>query len=355
MLRENKRWWHRFTQKDPLGAEKLCYDDVSIRPQFSRVKSRKETDLSQNLSSNLYLNLPIISANMKTVTGSKMAAKVSKFGGLSLLHRFCTAEENRRMWDETIAAGGSWCRVGCSLGLGPEELKRVKILRAAGCNIWCIDVAHGANQEVVNQATSLRKIVGPSETIIVGCFATKDSIYAFEKAYGSKHKLPDLYRVGISNGSICVTAKKTGVGVPQFSAVLECAREFPVIADGGCRTPGDIAKALGAGAEAVMIGGMLAGTQEAEGSRDGWYVYEGSAATGYAQGHKTSEGVEFKVEGSKGPVDLILKDIEGGLRSSLSYSNAFRLDEFRKNVKFDRVSTNSVVEAGAHYSKIANQ
>jgi len=171
----------------------------------------------------------------------------------------------------------------------------------------------------------------------------------------------------IVHNSTCTTRVKTGVGVSQLSAILDCSHNtsFPIIADGGMRTPGDISKALAAGAKAVMLGGMLAGTNETPGSFleknsfesavlggpwDKFKKYKGSASEGYGNGWKTSEGVEFLVP-SKGPVEVILKDIEGGLRSAFTYTGSSNITQFRNNAKLILVSQSTIIENGPHGAK----
>jgi IMP dehydrogenase len=203
--------------------------------------------------------------------------------------------------------------------------------------------------------------------IIVGNFANVNSTYIFAEELGY---WPDAIKVGVGPGSACTTRIKTGVGTPQLSAILQHAScPTQIIADGGCRNPGDIVKALAAGAHAVMLGGMLAGTDETPGEilgikafwdndkeknvREGYKQYRGSAskesyaAQGKDQAYITAEGESFTVP-YKGPVKDILQDIEGGLRSALTYVGASNLEELRRNATFVEVSSNTVMENGAH-------
>jgi len=364
----------------------VTFDDILIKPKFSKLSSRKYVDLTTDLGKEIKLSLPVISANMSTITGPKMAHAMSKAGGMGIFHRFMTIEENITAWTD----GPFDC--GVSIGVVDSEKERAEALIDAGANIICVDVAHGAQQSVVDQVKWLRSKYKDNIFIIVGNFATPQTIKAFGDAVGITDS-PDIYKVGIGPGSVCTTRIKTGVGVPQLSAILSCAAEFPIIADGGMKTPGDIAKALAGGAKAVMLGGMLAGTKEAPGEEiigeaqvisyeeakkkakrdnikdfskvsisngyffsDGFYafninpeykIYKGSAANGYGNGWKTSEGVEIKVP-YKGPVEPILKDIEGGLRSSFTYTGASNLNEFQNNAELIIVSPSTRIENKAH-------
>lgn len=332
----------------------LTFDDVLILPQFSHINSRKDVDLSTNLGP-IALRLPIVSSNMSTITEEDMAIAMDKAGGLGILHRFCTIEDNIKMFNKVydLKLG---IRKGISIGVGSNEFERAEALIHAGANIICIDVAHGAQMSVVKQYDQLRDKYGDDIVVIVGNFATRKSIQDF-KSNSSQNDWsgPDVFKVGIGPGSVCTTRIKTGIGVPQLSAIMDCASEYPVMADGGCRNPSDIAKALAAGAKTIMIGGMLAGTNETPGELFN-KKYSGSAYKEVYNGDSTSEGIVTKVN-NKGPVNVILNDIEGGLRSALTYTNSKTLKEFRSNAKFLEISSNTVIENNPHilYNKVNNE
>lgn len=320
------------------------FDDVLIKPKFSEMQSRKIVNLRSNISQYVSLELPVISANMATLTGLRMAEAMAKGGGLGILHRFMDFENNIH---EFKALEYQQLGCGVSIGLGPIEQNRANALIEVGAKIICIDVAHGATQMVVNQYRYLRDKYGSKIVIIVGNFADAVSLLDFLNRCGDSDSWPDAIKIGIGPGSVCTTRVKTGIGVPQLSAIIQCTRAVDgntyIIADGGMRNPGDIAKAIAAGANAVMLGGMLAGTNESAGGT----TYRGSAANGYGEGWKTAEGVEAVVS-PKGPVSCILKDIEGGLRSALTYTGSRNLEEFRQNAKFIRVSSSTKYESMAH-------
>ncbi len=320
---------------------RLTFNDVLIEPRFSELETRREVDVSTTLG-DLALPLPMVSANMATITEVDMARRISELGGLALLHRFDPVDENVSMYRAAVANNDFAERVGVSIGIKPEEQERAEALHAEGARIFCVDVAHGAQINTVNQARWLRKTFGEDLVLIVGNFATSETIRAFEQHMDGLRV--DAWKVGIGPGAACSTRIKTGVGVPQLSAVMDCARDHVVIADGGCRAPGDVCKALAAGARAVMLGYMLAGTNETPGGvQDGCKVYAGSASAGYASGWKTSEGVVMRVP-CRGPVEPIVRDIEGGLRSAMTYVGAASLGEFRERARFVEVSGATVVE-----------
>ena len=350
----------------------FTFDDVLIVPKFSDIRSRKDVDISTNPAALPYLRLPIISSNMDTVTGPEMAKAMAANGGIGCLHRFCTIEENVKTFlDSRYGGMGAINTPLVSIGLGKKELERAEALRDAGAFSFVIDVANGANTYVVEQVKELRKIVGHQRHIIVGNFATSESI----KDFLWHEKNVDGVKIGIGNGSACTTRLKSGVGIPQLSAIIDVSTRLKnvgltIVADGGMRNPSDIAKALGAGVHAVMLGGMLAGTDESPGevigepgaideirnfgsSRRLWKKYRGSAskesyvAQGKDDSWRTAEGESFMVP-YKGPVRDILQDIEGGLRGSFSSVGARNMKEFHKLCEFAHVSPSTVRENSAH-------
>lgn len=347
---------------------KLTFDDVLIEPSFNTISSRKDVDISTNIM-NMDLKLPVISANMDTVTDGKMALAMHENGGVGCIHRFMSIEDQQSMmW-------GMVHNVIISVGISDYEFKRAKTMYEMGYKRFCIDVAHGASIDVCLMLDRLHYEFKDDDVyIMVGNFATGKSLLNFIEC---AEFMPDAVKVGIGPGSACTTRIKTGCGYPQLSAiqdVVEMAKDMDiaVVADGGLRTPGDIAKALAAGADAVMLGGMLSGTDETPGevlglptdtqhglavSVNGPYkIYRGSASKesyedqGKDQSWRTAEGEAFTVP-YKGPVKNILQDIEGGLRSAFTYVGAKNLKEFQENANFVRISPSTVMENGAHGKK----
>lgn len=335
-------------------TEYLTFDDVLIAPSFSNLRSRKDVDLSS-----MELSLPIISSNMDTITGEQMAIAMGKAGGMGVLHRFWSIEDNVKAF---VNANIEAPNVGVSIGISDEEKQRAEALIDAGAKLVFIDVAHGAQVAVAEQVKFLREKYSSNIEIIAGNFATGDSIRHFCLELNDTNLFPDAFKVGIGPGSVCTTRIKTGVGVPQLYAIMSCANlGMTIVADGGMRNSGDIAKALAAGATSVMLGGMLAGTKETpgeiiypEGEKAGPIkVYRGSASKeSYVDQNKiaewrSAEGVYTTVP-ARGSVVEVLQDIEGGLRSAFTYVGASNLKEFQENATFIKISNSSLKENSAH-------
>ena len=463
------------------------FDDVLLIPQRSRISSRKDTNLQSNLTKNIRLNIPIISANMDTVTESSMAIKIASLGGIGIIHRFMTIDEQisevlsvkrsegivieqpitigkegtvgqvkelmslhkiggiivkdnsnkllgivtKRdlffeyddaksvqdvMTNDLITApegtslddaktifinnkieklpivnssgelvglitskdiykrdkfpisskdGKGRLMVGAAIGVRDEDIERAVKLTEAGADTIVIDIAHGHSDHTINMLSKIKDKIGKTD-IIVGNVATGE---------GTKDLIDagaDAVKVGVGSGSICITRIVTGAGVPQLSAILDCvsiANEYkvPIIADGGIRNSGDITKAIAAGASTVMIGSMLAGTDESPGiivSRpNGRYkMTRGMASLGAAVDRRIKEtksmdeeemleyvpeGVEALVQ-YRGQASEVIGKLVGGLRSGLSYCNSKDISELQKNRKFIKITGAGKAESGAH-------
>ena len=326
---------------------KLSFDDVTIVPQFTTVPSRGDERLNPY---DVMGKLPIISSNMDSVTNASMARAMNFHNAHAALHRFCPIDENVAMFRN------SPLDTFVSIGVGEKELERAKALYAAGATKFIIDVAHGASIIVAEQTKLVREIIGPYSYLVVGNFATAKSINTFMKYAGVK---VDAVKVGIGGGSACTTRVVTGCGLPTLSSVLDCALQpIPIIADGGCRTSGDIVKALVAGADFVMLGGMLAGCIESAGelvkNELGHFKrYRGSAsAESYAVQNKEApwrapEGEAFDTPVSA-PVKDVLQTIEGGIRSAMGFVNAYNLQQLRANSELSIMTTAGAIESRAH-------
>jgi IMP dehydrogenase len=483
--------YHIEVEEIPLA---LAYDDVLLVPRRTTVSSRREVDTSTRLSRNISLMIPVVSANMDTVTESNMAIEMARQGGIGIIHRFmpveAEAEEVKRVKraeslviakpfaigpDETVESaralmerrdvsglvvideqgklvglvsardvrfvrnpdlfvhdvmtprhklvtapadvsveeaqelfnahkveklplvddgsvvgmitardlsqkggrpGGAKDKrgrllVGAAIGTHGDALERAGALLEAGADVLVVDVAHGHADAVIAVVKTLKER-WPEAEVIAGNVATAEGAIDLIEAG------VDAVKVGVGPGSTCTTRIVTGAGVPQFSAVLECARvcrerDVPLIADGGIKASGDITKALAAGAHSVMIGSLLAGTDESPGqviTRRGarFKTYRGMASLSAAAARRrrerelsdfknqeddewlsqvVPEGVEAMVP-YRGSVREIIFGLVGGLRSGMSYSNAHTLEELHRNARFVRITPAGVRESGAH-------
>ena len=469
--------------------EGLTFDDVLLVPKFSDITSRSQTDLSTRLSRNIKLNIPLISANMDTVTESTMAVTMARQGGIGIIHRFLTIQEQANQvlkvkrsgsvmienpylvsQDETIstaldimtekevsgllvvdsesklvgilterdvlfesldstklvkelmtkdvitskpsinvdeakdilknnrieklplidddqkihglyttqdilntenypiASHDSKGRplVGAAVGVKGDFLERTEALLEAGTDAIVVDIAHGHSENAISTVKNIKKAF-PNCELIAGNVATAQGTEDLIKAG------VDAVKVGVGSGSICITRVITGSGVPQLTAVLDCAEigkkyDIPIISDGGTRTSGDATKALAAGASSVMLGSMLGGTDESPGStisKNGkrYKIYRGMASLAAARGRKSketglvdlgddlndyvAEGVEAFVP-YKGSLTDILTQITGGIRSGLSYCGGHTIQQMQENAEFIKMSGAGFAESKPH-------
>jgi IMP dehydrogenase len=318
----------------------LTYDDISLIPtEISQIKSRTETSTSCSFLG-LNLSLPIISSPMDSVTGIEMAKTLSSLGCLGILNRFDSS------LDEVISNpqnGNSVKVVSVALNSSNDILQKI----AERGFMVCIDTANANNQEVLNKTKEIKKSFGLK--VIVGNIAHGASLQKLEDAGA------DAVRVGIGSGSVCTTSIQTGIGIGQVSSLLNVlfARDkhnlnIRIIADGGVKSSGDVSKALALGADAVMLGRMLAGTRETPGevikyNGQLWKKYRGSASFGVKMRNEFIEGEETMI-GYKGTVKNVIDSISDGLRSSMSYMNCRNLTEFQKTETFAVLSNSSYLE-----------
>ena len=469
--------------------EGVTFDDVLLVPKFSDITSRTQTDLSTKLSKNITLNIPLISANMDTVTESTMAVTMARQGGIGIIHRFLTIQEQANQvlkvkrsgsvmienpyqisQDETISTAldimsekevsgllvvdsesklvgilterdvlfesldstklvkelmtkdiitskpginvdeakdilknnrieklplvdddqkihGLYTTqdilntenypiashdtkgrplVGAAVGVKGDFLERTEALLEAGTDAIVVDIAHGHSENAISTVKNIKKAF-PNCELIAGNVATAQGTEDLIKAG------VDAVKVGVGSGSICITRVITGSGVPQLTAVLDCAEigkkyDIPIISDGGTRTSGDATKALAAGASSVMLGSMLGGTDESPGStisKNGkrYKIYRGMASLAAARGRKSketglidlgddlndyvAEGVEAFVP-YKGSVTDILTQITGGIRSGLSYCGGHTIEQMQENAEFIKMSGAGFAESKPH-------
>ena len=469
--------------------EGLTFDDVLLVPKFSDISSRSQTDLSTKLSRNISLNIPLISANMDTVTEAPMAVVMAREGGIGIIHRFLTIEEevnqvlkvkrsgsvmienpytiqpeqtiqnafnlmnekgvsgllvtntdstlagilterdvlfessnssklvmelmtkdvitahvgidmeqaklvlkNNRieklpLIDENNHVKGLITSqdiadlekypdaskdkkgrplVGAAVGVKGDFMERTEALIEAGTDVLVVDIAHGHSENAINTIKNIKKAF-PDCELIAGNVATSKGTEDLIKAG------VDAVKVGVGSGSICITRVITGSGVPQLTAVLDCAKigkkhNIPIISDGGTRTSGDATKALAAGASSIMVGSILGGTDESPGStitKNGkrFKIYRGMASLGASIGRKSketgtldltedlndyvAEGVEAMVP-YKGSVTDLIVQITGGIRSGLSYCGAHNIKQMHENAEFIKMSGAGFAESQPH-------
>ena len=396
----------------------LTYDDVNITPRYSELKSRDDVKLNTRFTKNTELTIPIVASPMDTVTELDMAKEMLDWGGVGVIHRFKSIEKQSRMmrslhyeWDryfEPIPGIGDgrertienewqewwdsikhwnspptksdwddlkerfywadslihdekiWSKrpLCAAIGVTGDYKERAQELVKNGCNVLLIDVAHGHHVLVKNAIEELKNEFGTNVEVIGGSIATK------EAAKDLCEWGVDGIRVGIGNGSLCETRIRTGVGLPQVSVLFDVCSVadsygIPCIADGGIRYVGDISKAIGAGADSVMLGSLLAGTKETPGDTHKvgewpneklYKKYRGSASLDSKSDRGESNNVEgnSKIIPYKGKVKRIISDIRDGLSSAFSYVGASDVLDFQSKCEFVRVTQAGTIEAKPH-------
>ena len=339
--------------------ETLSFDDVLLVPRYSNILSRSEVDTRTVLSNNkktFSLSIPIFSANMDTVTESEMAIVMAKMGGLGIIHRFLSVDKQAA---EVKKVKEKKLLVGAAVGVKEGEHKRIRSLVGAGVDLIALDIAHGHSKYALEKVKFIKKEF-PSVFIVAGNVATAEGFKDLVNAGA------DAVKVGIGAGSICTTRIVTGFGVPQISAIMNCASvakktKVSLISDGGIKSSGDIVKALAAGADAVMMGNVLAGTDEAPGKMitigsKQYKSYRGMASLQAnmdrpGSKHEKDEIIEEGISAYvpyKGKAEDIIKKMIGGMRSGLSYAGARNIRELQKNAIFVRITQAGLRESNAH-------
>jgi len=340
-----------------MFREALTYDDIQIIPIYSEVEHRSTCDITTKLTKRFNINKPYISSPMDTVTGGEMALRMMQLGGVGCINRFLSIEE--QVEAVSLVKQNSFDNYPICAAIGVNDsIVRLGKLVNAGANVILVDVAHG-NTKLVKDVIKRIKETYPDVDVIAGNVATAEGAENLCK-WGA-----DAVRVGIGNGSLCETRIRTGIGIPQVTALVDCIKicddyDVPVIADGGIRMIGDVAKALALGADTVMFGSIFSGTKESPGKiqKTGQWPdeqlfkkYRGSASLEA----KVENNLEEKnVEGNskliryKGKVKRLVDDIDEGLKSAMSYVNANNLNEFRSNSDFVKVTQNGMIEAKPH-------
>ncbi len=333
--------------------ETVSYDDVLLVPKYSEIESRSQIDIGSDLDKNMRLDLPVISSPMDTVTEDKMASTMHDFGGLGLIHRYNSIEDQ-------VAIAALACfqnddaNVGAAIGMTGDFEERAMALKSVGVKVLCVDVAHGHHIMMERCLKTLKDRFGDDIHIMAGNVATQEGFDALA-SWGA-----DSIRVGIGGGSICSTRLISGHGIPTLASVIDCAKssyDVKIIADGGIKTSGDIVKSLAAGADFVMIGSLLAGTEETPGevyqNNKGkkYKVYRGMASadaqTSWRGKTSTPEGISTTVP-FRGSANDVLKDLAGGIRSGFSYTGARSLRELQSKATFIKQTTAGQSESFTH-------
>lgn len=354
-----------------LKKECLSFNEIFISPQYSDIESRENIDTSSLLGP-LKLELPIISANMPSITGVDMAVKLSEYGCLGILPRFDTIENAVTDFDcayREIENLGFKSPVGVSVGVQSHDKERFKALHEAGARLFCIDVAHGDHILVKNMLEWIRNIYGEYDSqecwdgkdLIIQPIVIAGNVASYSGLVNLKNWGADVVKVGIGPGEVCQTRRNTGVGVPQFGVLEEIHERClaygttlpPIISDGGVKFTGDISKAL-IFSDAVMLGKMIAGTVETPGcvyedENGSFYKKFGGSASGenkvahggrnkFVEGHMTN--VPFR-----GKVQYILNKIKEGLQSAMSYTGSRNIAEYKENVIYGTMSSGGMSES----------
>ena len=341
--------------------EALTFDDVTLVPQYSSVLPY-ETNTKIELNKNLKLNIPLISSAMDTVTESKMAITIAQSGGLGIIHKNLSPINQAR---EVKKVKKNNMIVGAAIGTSEQDIDRVYKLLESKVDLIVVDTAHGHTKKVLTMINKIKKI-SKNSIICAGNIATGKAAKFLADAG------VDIVKVGIGPGSICTTRLVTGIGVPQLSAVLDVKKALKnfktkIISDGGVKFSGDISKAIAAGADAVMIGSLFAGTTESPGKifKHKGKLYKnfrgmgsagamsaGSADRYFQKRSKNvskyvAEGVEGIIK-FKGPVDKTIYQLVGGLKSSMGYMGSKTIKDLQKKSEFVKITKAGFYESMVH-------
>lgn len=349
------------------------FDDIALVPKFNAVKSRLHVSLDTKLTRNITMNNPLIPSNMDTVISFELAQQILGEGSIPIFHRFCSIKEQIRF----CKTYPNSCFVSC--GINEKDIENLNFLFSNGALGVCIDIAHGHSLVMCNLIKELKKKY-PNKEIIAGNICSNEAYYDLVNAGA------DAVKVGVGPGAACTTRIVTGFGVPQFSAIYNISKyrnslsdenlKVPIIADGGIRNSRDTALALAAGANSVMIGNLFSKTLESASikyyeiddkkikintyeevvklwneNNKIWSHYRGQASKNFQNEYfgklkkgTVAEGVDYFTLCS-GPVSYLYEEINGGLRSALTYGGADNITDFQNNSKFVEVSNSYMQES----------
>jgi IMP dehydrogenase len=350
----------------------ITYDDVLLVPKYSKISSRGGINLNTLVTKRYGIINPYVASCMDTVCEYPMAIKMMELGGVGCIHRFMSVDdqceqvskvkqfiEDNHMYEQWGVMYDNWhseiadIPIMAAVGVSSSDVGRAEKLVSAGVNIILIDVAHGHHVNVKNMLTVLKNELPNHVDIIAGNISTRESAEDLCE-WGA-----DGLRVGIGGGSLCTTRIQTGHGVPNVTSIIECCKgsSVPVMADGGIRSSGDIAKALASGADCVMLGSLLAGTKESpgniieKGNGSLYKRYRGSASletkSTHGQSTKHVEG-ESTLIPFKGGVEFIVNRLTDGVKSALSYSGCENIKIFQSKSELIEITPSGMVESKPH-------
>ncbi|MGH2379374.1 MAG: IMP dehydrogenase [Candidatus Limnocylindria bacterium] len=356
------------TREERFGKEGLAFDDVLLIPSRSDILPT-QVSTKTVLTRAIELDIPIVSAAMDTVTEAPMAIALGKLGGLGVIHRNLPVEAQAAEVQKVKAAS---VRVGAAVGVSGDADERVAALVAAGCDLIVVDIAHGHSAGVIRMVEKIK--ARHRVQVVAGNVVTAEGAEDLIAAGA------DCVKIGVGPGAICTTRVVAGAGMPQVTAIFDCAEaaarhNIPVCADGGIQHSGDIAKAIGAGASTVMLGGLLAGVDESPGelvqtSEGRFKSYRGMGSMGAMEGRRSRdrygqgevgdfskvvpEGVEGHVP-SVGPLASFVHQLIGGLRAGMKYAGAASIDDLRTSARFVRISGAGLRESHPHDVRITTE
>lgn len=329
---------------------KLCFDDILLLPKYSELESRTTPDISVMIGGILKLRIPIISAPMDSITGKEMVLAMDEMGGLGILSRHPGLPEDQELYRQ--CADLLWAKdcgaknMGCAIGIRNNVYDKAARILDTGCNVLCVDVAHGDHKKMYESLREINKLRGRFSFVLMAgnvCIPEAAQHFASEGV--------NAIKVGIGPGAVCTTRAKTGFGMPQLAAITECthatrAYNISIIADGGLRASGDMVKALWGGASACMVGFMLAGTDKTP-DIEGQKIYRGMSSRSVSgRADIAPEGIEIHIEYTGRTEDKVL-EYSNGIRSGLAMGGAHNIEELR-NCDYIRVSPLSIKESSPY-------
>lgn len=334
----------------------LTFDDVLLVPRHSEISSRRHPNLKTKVTKNFEIEIPLVTANMDTITGKEMACAMAKLGGLGILHRFMSIEEqvlDVKYIQDYLKKNNLPDIVAASIGVKEAGIERAKALIEAGVQIITLDIAHGDSVMMLETLEFVKKTF-PHVDVIAGNVATPDGVRRMIDLGA------DAVKVGIGPGSMCTTRIITGHGVPQLTAIAMCVQEgmksdVPVIADGGLKSSGDMVKAFAAGASSCMVGSLVSGTLETPGEvKGGMKQYRGMASKSAQVSWRGELPQGMAAEGEstlipcKGSVDNVVHELTGGIRSGMTYMGVDKISAMMEASLFMEMSASGMTESKPH-------